>query len=81
MCIFLKVNWMKSLPSLEVNKKLIFEAMEETYHIRRNFIVKRKPSMAEILEEFPKLKDFNGALVSIAHISVSCFSTNHLPGN
>lgn len=39
------------------NKVQILKLMDETRKLRRNWIVKEKPSISEIFEKFPLYKD------------------------
>lgn len=68
--LFFQTEWLKTQPALDECKQEIFQAMEDTFRMRRHFIVKIIPSMERILEEFPKLKDFNGAIVSKNEMSI-----------
>lgn len=54
---------MKDIESTLEAKGEIIEKMEKTFNFRNSWIKKKNPGPDEIIEDYPKLLDFNGQLV------------------
>lgn len=52
-----------TLPTDERSKQLISGLLEETFMNRRMWINEKGPTIAEIVEEYPRLLDFDGDMV------------------
>lgn len=60
---------MKCTNPSDSNKQDIATQLQETLQNRRDWIIKKSPTISQILYEYPRLLDYNGEMVRIIFVS------------
>ena len=66
--ILLQINWMKHKYPSDSNKDSIKDHLSQTFLNRRNWILEKNPTVAEIFDTYNRLIDYDGDLVSMCSI-------------